>query len=1062
MNIYHNSRETEYRDPFGAAEAGSLVRLKLDISGETGEISTLYDGSGEVMLRLWHDETGETLVPMNIVAQSAGYLSSEQTLTFETEITMPDETGVLWYYFMIKVNGRTVYYGNNGNNTGGEGCMSDMQPSSYQITVYRYAPVPSWYKDAIVYQIFPDRFARDDNWRDRCQNAADSADGRKGQRKFIEEDWYKSAYYEKDEKGNVTGWPFYGGSLRGIEDKLDYLASMGVGAVYLNPIFAASSNHRYDTADYMTIDPMLGDEEDFRHLADACEQRGIKLILDGVFSHVGADSIYFDKYGNFGGEGAYGNEHSKYRSWFEFKDDDPVGYRSWWGVSDLPEVNEDEESFRELICGENGVIAKWLRAGASGWRLDVADELPDDFIKAIRRRIKTEGQDNLLLGEVWEDASNKTSYGQKRQYLMGDELDSTMNYPIRDLLIDFVLFKKGAWETGDRLMSLAENYPAENFYGALNLIGSHDRARIITVMGAETNYDMAALRVGMLAMLSYTLPGVPCVYYGDEAAMMGGPDPDNRGGFIWGRENVGMQKYYRQLGLIYHQHPVLKSGQLRVIDTGSQDVFGFMRDGEGEKILVLANRTNCETVIPAERLKDIEGNYALELLTSDELEISEGHIKNDIVMGPLNSKIICIKDVIPPMPDMERCAGVICHIGSLPESNIGGSARDFVDYIVSAGFKIWQILPLNPPGTGDSPYSSYASMAGNPQFIDRNELPDMSGYERFCRDNDEWLESYAEYVAGDNAAGREQAQIDQYYFAVQWSRLKKYANSKGVKIIGDMPAFVSANSADTAEYRKFFRIDSDGHLRCHAGVPPDYFAIDGQDWGNPLYDWKKMKEDGYSWWTGRFRQCFERYDYVRLDHFRSFSEYYAIPEGELPVNGTWQPGPGLDFFDRIKENLGEQGCLRILAEDLGQLDAGVYNLLKLSGFPGMNVYQFSADEMMNMSDNEMSRRVFYTGTHDNQTLLGWCRDSGKDVGDALAIIRRLYECDAPWVILQIQDMFMLGDEARLNVPGVPDGNWKWKIPGNSIQDGIKHADRIAASFRSLAADTGRIGKDRKQ
>ena len=143
MNIYHNSRETEYRNPFGAAEAGSLVRLKLDISGETGEISTLYDGSGEVMLRLWHDETGETLVPMNIVAQSAGYLSSEQTLTFETEITMPEETGVLWYYFMIKVNGRTVYYGNNGNNTGGEGCMSDMQPSSYQITVYRYAPVPS-------------------------------------------------------------------------------------------------------------------------------------------------------------------------------------------------------------------------------------------------------------------------------------------------------------------------------------------------------------------------------------------------------------------------------------------------------------------------------------------------------------------------------------------------------------------------------------------------------------------------------------------------------------------------------------------------------------------------------------------------------------------------------------------------------------------------------------------------------------------------------------------------------------------------------------------------------
>ena len=1057
MNIYHNSRETEYRDPFGAAEAGSLVRLKLDISGETGEISTLYDGSGEVMLRLWHDETGETLVPMNIVAQSAGYLSSEQTLTFETEITMPEETGVLWYYFMIKVNGRTVYYGNNVNNTGGEGCMSDMQPSSYQITVYRYAPVPSWYKDAIVYQIFPDRFARDDNWRDRCQNAADSADGRKGQRKFIEEDWYKSAYYEKDEKGNVTGWPFYGGSLRGIEDKLDYLASMGVGAVYLNPIFAASSNHRYDTADYMTIDPMLGDEEDFRHLADACEQRGIKLILDGVFSHVGADSIYFDKYGNFGGEGAYENEDSKYRNWFEFKDDDPVGYRSWWGVSDLPEVNEDEESFRELICGENGVIAKWLRAGASGWRLDVADELPDDFIKAIRRRIKTEGQDNLLLGEVWEDASNKTSYGQKRQYLMGDELDSTMNYPIRDLLIDFVLFKKGAWETGDRLMSLAENYPAENFYGALNLIGSHDRARIITVMGAETNYDMAALRVGMLAMLSYTLPGVPCVYYGDEAAMMGGPDPDNRGGFIWGRENVGMQKYYRQLGLIYHQHPVLKSGQLRIIDTGSQDVLGFLRDGEGEKILVLANRMNCETVIPAERLEDIEGNYALELLTSNELEISCGHIVNDIAVGPFGSKLICIREEVPATPEMTRSAGVICHISSLPGGTIGRPARDFVDYIVSAGFKNWQILPINPPGIGDSPYSSYASMAGNPQFIDRNELPDMSGYDEFCRENEKWLESYVKYAAGDNGEATEQKRIEQYYFAVQWSRLKEYANSKGVMIIGDLPVFVSADSADTAAYGDLFRMDEEGHLRCHAGVPPDYFAVDGQDWGNPLYDWRKMKEDGYGWWTERLKQCFERYDYVRLDHFRSFSEYYAIPEGETPVNGTWQPGPGLEFFEKIKANLGVQGCLRIIAEDLGQLDSGVYNLLKLSGFPGMNVYQFSADEMMAMSDKEMSRRVFYTGTHDNQTLLGWCRDSGMDEGDALAIIRKLYECDVPWVMLQIQDVFMLGDEARINVPGVAEGNWKWKIPGDSIKEGIRHADKIAAAFRKLAVETGRAG-----
>ncbi|MBQ8151650.1 MAG: glycoside hydrolase family 13 protein, partial [Firmicutes bacterium] len=671
MRIYHDSHKSEYREPFGAVTGGERVKLSLivtydenDSPEETGNFVDPGIATGAVNLRLWRDETGERMVPMEQVSCEHG------KALYSATIEAPEESGLLWYYFTWEQDGKKIFYGNNYDQTGGEGVMSESEPPSYQITVYNYAPVPTWYKEGIVYQIFPDRFARDGLWESRCEDVLKDREsaGLKGQGKFIEEDWYRPAYYIKDEEGNVTDWPFYGGSFKGIEERLDHLTSLGVSAIYLNPIFEASSNHRYDTGDYMKVDPMLGTEEDFRELAEAARKKGIRLILDGVFSHTGADSVYFDKYGNYGGEGAYDNPESRYRDWYEFRDNDPVGYRSWWGVRDLPEVNETNESYRDMICGDSGVLSKWLRAGASGWRLDVADELPDSFIREIRHRIKVEDVDGLLLGEVWEDASNKISYGEKRKYLMGDELDSTMNYPLRDLLTDFADYRITASQVARRIMSLAENYPRENFYGALNLIGSHDRQRILTRMGAGENYDRAVARVKLLSVLQYTLPGVPCIYYGDEAGMTGGEDPDNRNGYPWECENQELLFHYRQLGILYREHPALQTGGLRMLNSGNENVIAFLRTGEEENLLILANRCEgAETIYAdflSDQMEDVKTSYCLELLRSEEIKTESGSITGDIKVDGNGTAIICMRRENPKSFEMKRSAGVICHISS--------------------------------------------------------------------------------------------------------------------------------------------------------------------------------------------------------------------------------------------------------------------------------------------------------------------------------------------------------------------------------------------------------------
>lgn len=1108
MHVLHDSRKKEYRAPLGAVRTGAEITLSIEINDPAPE---------RVCLVLWN---GDEADPRYISMKECG------SGRYSASVTAPQEGGLLWYAFGIETDredsepgGQIFYYGNKQDGLGGEGEIYYNDPGRYQITVFKPSEVPEWYRDGIVYQIFPDRFARDDDWRERTEAACEKINSRRGDiRRVIQEDWTQQAYYRRDHSGKVIEWPMYGGSLRGIEERLDYIRSLGVTCIYLNPVFEATSNHRYDTGDYMHIDPALGTDEDFESLAKAAKDRGIRLILDGVFSHTGCDSIYFDRFGNYpkaGGNGAWGSEKSPYRSWYKFDDSEACGYRSWWGVEDLPEVNENDQNYREFILGEDGVVAHWLKMGASGWRLDVADELPDSFIEETRKRIKETDPDSLLLGEVWEDASNKISYGERRRYFMGDELDASMHYPLRDILLDYINYTISAPYAQEKLMSLAENYPMQNLYGALNLIGSHDRARIMTLMAGQEDYPSAIKKVKLLSALQYCLPGVPCVYYGDEAGLMGGADPENRSGFPWGFENLDLGYHYRMLGLIYDEHPALKGGDFRFISKEcglGDDIFAFTRTGhdaagEEEIILVIASRSYGPAEVRLEGFSDLRCGYALELLTSEEIPVSGDGSIGTVRMEALSVKIISLRKAALCIEKPERSAGVICHISSLPGAGLGQGAKDFVDYIASAGFRIWQLLPLNPAGLENSPYSSFAAFAGEPAFIDKDSLPSMDGYAAFIKNNAYWLYDYIAFellreanerkpwyewpedqkTAGsagvlgcmndEQKARAKQLAEEQYYFAAQWADLREYANSRGVKLMGDLPMFMAADSADIWANKSMFMIDHEGKQKSHAGVPPDAFAGEGQDWGNPLYDWDRLKKEGYTWWLRRIKQCAERFDILRIDHFRGLSEYYAIPDGKTSGEGSWQHSAGLGFLAAVKDMLKEEGSgMKLLAEDLGFLDAGVMNLLKLSGLPGMNIWQFSADDMIKMCEKEpgaAENRAFYTGTHDNDTLAGWLaskergNDSSEDGSDddrdrteieaeALDIIKKIYESPACLAMLQLQDVFLLGSDARMNVPGVKEGNWNWRVPGNSIEDAFSDAAQRAEWLRDLAERTGRL------
>ena len=1058
--FFHDSRQKKYRSIFGAAPTGARVTLRLDVFWQETE---------EVLLHLFKEGNGtkESLLTM---------MPDTEEHSYSIEVQLPEEGCLLWYYFVIKGTTATQYYGNNQDQRGGPGTLYDHQPPSFQITVYdKDSVTPDWFKNAVVYQIFPDRFyhSTDSDAQDTGKLNA-----------CMHEDWYEKPGYIKAEDGRIIKYDFFGGNLDGIREKLPYLEDLGVTVIYLNPVFESASNHRYDTGDYKKIDAYLGSNEDMQLLCQEAAEHGMRVILDGVFSHTGDDSIYFNKYGHYSSVGAYQSKDSQYYPWYKFEEY-PDKYSCWWGVDVLPETEETTPSYMDFVFrSEDSVMKTWLKAGISGWRLDVADELPPLFLKSFWQELKKTNKDAILIGEVWEDASNKISYGEQRAYLCGGQLDSVMNYVMRNLMLDFLRGYADANLTNQRILHQMENYPLENFYAMLNLVGSHDVERVLTML-ADEQADVAPKRLCLLWTWQMTMPGAPCVYYGDEVGVEGFKDPDNRRTYPWGRENKQLLSWCRKMIHLRREHDALRTGRFIPILTqgsvyvyaraieGGKDIFG--KKAQTGLFFIALNSSAQEQTVDV--YTDALAYGELTDLLQQDVKIPTSGGNFTITVPPYGSLVLTARE-----ESGKKRAGVLLHPTSLPNFNkkddITADAFAFIDFLQAAGQTLWQVLPLTPTGEGDSPYLALSAFAGNTTFFKNVSFMEkvfgQADYKKFCQEQAYWLGDYALYMAlkkyfaqkpwyqwpqeirhRDRAALQKytellhkdisDCQFKQYWFFKKWTAIKDYAHQKGISLLGDLPIFVAHDSADCWAHQEIFQLTEDGSLEKVAGVPPDYFSEKGQIWGNPLYDWAKIKAEHYAWWIQRFSTLANLVDEVRIDHFRGFAACWVVAaDAQDAKDGAWLKGPGSELFTVVKKALPQ---LKLVAEDLGVITADVIAMKNEFGFPGMRILEFM------VKDRGCSGAAFdtepnclaYTGTHDNNTLVGWYNEELDEPGQQVVrdmiglpaefvpreltekLIEYLYSRRATTVVVPMQDLLALPASCRMNIPGTATGNWHWQL-----------------------------------
>lgn len=582
--MFH-SRNPIYRNPVGAVADGQNIHFKIRLSRDLRCSSAIL---------CMTEDTGGTTEMCKMFWCG---LEGDGGEWWECDFA-PETPGLYFYDFLLETwRGRLrLSCGFNG-----EGALPGTG-KRWQLTVYRKDfQTPDWLAGGLIYQVFPDRFFRSG------KRKTDVPLDRK-----LHQQWGEAPDWAPDEQGEITNTDYFGGDLRGIEEKLPYLKSLGVTCLYLNPIFESHSNHRYDTADYSKVDTLLGDERDFRMLCQKAAGMGIRVMLDGVFSHTGSDSVYFNRKGRYAPNGAYNTKESPYFGWYNFQNW-PDQYECWWDFITLPNVQETNAGYLEYINGKNGIIRKWLRAGAAAWRLDVADELPDEFIDALSAATTAEKPDALVLGEVWEDASNKCAYGQRRRYLLGGQLDTVMNYPFRSAIIGFLTGQKPS-DMMELILSVLENYPPQVIRLLMNHIGTHDTERILTALVGEPSdgrdrqwqsaqklspeqreKGLSLLRLASL--MQYTLPGVPSLYYGDEAGMEGCRDPFNRACYPWGSEDTSLVQWYRLLGCLRGELiDPLAAGEFHPVMAGN-DCMAWMRIGEKRCLLTAVNRGTVDRII---------------------------------------------------------------------------------------------------------------------------------------------------------------------------------------------------------------------------------------------------------------------------------------------------------------------------------------------------------------------------------------------------------------------------------------------------------------------------------
>lgn len=589
MNTIFDSRDTFYRNPKYAVSEDTDIHFKIVLPRSLN--------CSDAILKVVSDLGDQSF------CNSMFWCGMKDDFheMWECHFT-PKSYGLYWYGFEIKTNNTTEKITKNPVNNQaviGDGLL-------WQLTVTEKGfKTPDWLSGGIMYQILPDRFCNSGKKKDLVPKD-----------RTMRKDWYGIPKFKIDEKNKVMNSDYFGGDLEGIYKKLDYIESLGVTCIYLNPIFEAHSNHRYDTADYSKIDPLLGTISDFQKLCKELDRRGLHLIIDGVFSHTGSDSIYFNKEKRYELNGAYNSKESPYYSWYNFVNW-PDEYQCWWGFGTLPEMDENNPEYNKFINGDNGIIQKWLKEGASGWRLDVADELPDQFIENLRKAAKDQNPDALILGEVWEDASTKEAYSRRRKFLLGNQLDSVMNYPFKNAILGFLRGEDGTVKI-EEILKIVENYPKEVTRNLMNPLSTHDTERVITALvGEPANerdrewQDSQKLTdaqrghgvnlVKIASAMQYTLPGVPCIYYGDEAVMEGYRDPFNRKCYPWGNENIEMIKWYKELASMRSKCPALKEGDIKKIYSDNVLII-FEREDEdiGSSLLCAFNSSenNRNAIIP--------------------------------------------------------------------------------------------------------------------------------------------------------------------------------------------------------------------------------------------------------------------------------------------------------------------------------------------------------------------------------------------------------------------------------------------------------------------------------
>lgn len=595
ISIYFNPLDKACKNIVGGIQTGDLLQLnifllnkegsvtpwgenKTSFKGETPKKDACKSPDKNAFLRLNRD--GET---------PEFYLMTQTDFGWSISLKI-NEVGLYYYSFYIETEGNIVC----GNMEMGYITQNIHDIQGFLLTVYsKDYKTPDWFKGGVMYQIFPDRFCK--------VGTMPHIKGR------IEREWGELPYFRPDEHGKILNNDFFGGNFKGIKSKLPYLQKLGVTTIYLNPIFEANSNHRYDTGDYKKLDPYLGTEKDFSELVEAAEDCGIRLILDGVFNHTGDDSRYFNRYGNYPELGAYQSQQSPYYSWYKFEEF-PDKFRSWWGIEILPEINKSSKEYQEFILGDDGVLKKWLNFGIGGYRLDVADELPSFFLKSLRKSIKKNNPDAIIIGEVWEDASDKIAYAERREYLQGYELDSVMNYPLKDAIIRYIQTENAATLV-QTMRALINHYPKQTIDCLMNILGTHDTSRILTVLGGihcsgkeematsaayltPEEKEIAIQKLKMAAILQYTMPGVPCLYYGDENGTEGHLDPFCRTCFDWKNKNDELIRFYAKLGKLRKEfHNVFKDGEFKEVEV-TDGLLLFKRKKMDEEIYVCVNNSS--------------------------------------------------------------------------------------------------------------------------------------------------------------------------------------------------------------------------------------------------------------------------------------------------------------------------------------------------------------------------------------------------------------------------------------------------------------------------------------